>query len=655
MPTATKIMEYRATLDDLCQKLGVKQKAVHDGETTATVVYKTGTADPTTLLALHQNDLDRWFQVFGEGLRIDASTRDDIPPPREWRASVGSHSVANLQGFLRHAIDQDAVVELAFTLFKQQLTNKLKQKMKNSGAPAESTNLVLFFFGARLLQILQQQDYRAFEGAFLGSGNFLLILIADAPGRLRGRYLGILGSDFLDQFQDFLVGKGRWPGLGEVEALRTTWRLMARYCNWAERPSKLTPDFLRTGIGGAGGLRDHRRELIRIQNQLAMAFLANRTDRDESGNLQAHFEWQGTIAVQMNDQRLNLGPYRLFRWAYHPPGTAQTRLSIVRRVLRDCLPRERGQLTDLVRMGSKPLRECRVQERLLIDANLLQSFRERQEVAALVRKHMAEVGEGIRSLARELVDHTYRTVGLVVATVVAAMLKPEQANLLLVSGFCVSALYLLFVRIFYVGAVKRDYGAKEKNFRGEKRRIEASGVVEIGELFRPVEEKRSEFRRRFLWVSVIYLALVLICGAAAVLTWLTATEGRSSPEALRKAALQEQAKRFENFSYTDVRLRLPGHQAPLPLIDEATGKTALADLSAVSREGRLILVTFVPCSLLGDGAFQDKLLDLRRAAEGRADLQLLVPAVCGEGSGPEQLQAWLEVEPELAQARIWVW
>jgi hypothetical protein len=639
-----EIRGWRAALDELVACLWspgtVPSGRLEKQESVAALKFGNSLG---SLDKIRQPDLDHWFDRFQDALTLtfDLPAEEGGPQALQKTLTLARHVRADLDEIAGESTKYSRPVEITVTLKK----NLLGERLQATLGVEDRLRVLPFFFAASLKQILSGMDFRSFEQDFLvdpdGSKihDRLLLLVADAGGQLRGPFLAILGNDQPGRAEAF--ARTRAP-LGKLAAAR---ELMQAKCNWigVERPKILTPHFFRLGPADpSGGLEENRGELLRLQNELSLPFLADRTTSGDAG-LEVIFEGKSSVKIPIGQERTSAAPYRLYHWVYLDPDGGETRLEIVRRVVSSRFPSGDGSFEVLVASGPELLSECVVQLQVLIDGKLTESFERRERVDKLVREYADETRKQIASLARELVDDAYKTAGLVLGVVIAYLLEPSRGPLVLTLGAFFYAAYFLFVRLFYLPTLGQEQEARQHAFSERKKEILSSGILtkEAKKALASVQGDDQRLTARRARVFHLYEALAA-APLALLVVGLVAGWWRATPQDVRRQALAEQAERFEALGYDHLRRAVVGEAEPLPLTD-ARGRTAYPDLTALEKSATLVAVAWVPCARIGRAdEFQRLRLLAELAHEKGVELQLLTEAVCRKEAGPHRLRTWLQ-------------
>lgn len=511
---------WRAHLDGMATTLGSHPGRLGAAETVKTLSF--GVTLPPEALGsrLREETLATWFGGFGEALALDFA----IPPQHggssglRQRLDAREHSEAALAQIVRESTEYEVPVDVTATIRKEALGKRLHEAL---GAES-GLRVIPFFFAASLLRVLAapEMDSLAFERNFLTADEGppdrrLLVLLADAGGQLQGPFLAVQGNDRPGAAEAFARAGA------QKEELAATHATMLERTNWnRERPRVLTPDFFR--LDQADGLAGDRAELLRLQNELALTYLANRTNVDEKG-LTAFFEGERTVQVPVAAERRSDAPYRLYAWAYHDPQSTLTRLEIVRRLLANRLPSGREGFKTLIYKGTDLLSELDVQLRVLIDRNLTESFERCERIDKLVRDYADETRQRISGLARESIEDVYKTAGLLLGVVIAWLLEPGQRLAVLAVGSLLLSIYLLFVRFFYLPTLRREDAARREVFHNREEEIRGSGLLtkpaqqaldSVWKDNRVLMEQRQTVERVYLGFAILPLVIVLLWLAA---------------------------------------------------------------------------------------------------------------------------------------------
>jgi hypothetical protein len=647
MTIEDEISGRREALLELAGALGVPRESLAATENSTSLSGR-ATAAPETLGAIDQGRLDRWFVRLGKGLEIRCELRGDDggagPAAKLWEAKADSHARSSLLPVLDEAERYGRQVEVAFELKKGQLRDDLAQILGSTAtAGPGDLQLVAFFFGEALQRILAalQGDYRSFEQEFLGAEDpdvrdrRLLVLVADLGGQLRGPYLAVQGADHLGEAAAYLASPASFDGLSKAR------ELMRTECLWDDRPRLLAPEFFSLTAGDPVDLEPCQVALGRLRNQLTVPYLANWTVRSGE-ELVARFE--ADRSVRMDADGTSTKAFDLYNWVYGDPGTARTRLHLMRRVVASRLPPGERSFQEFVANAQDLMSECDLQLRMLMDENLGDSFEQRERIEKLVRDYVSEFAGQSASLSKEVVDNLYKTVGLLAGVALAYLLKPEQGITVLAVGVILYAAYILFILRFYLRSLEEGYRAKASAFDLENAELVRRGIVtsELEKRLASVGAEKLKLEGKFRTVRRIYRALLAAAAIVLLACWWVFVEGGETGATLRRGALGQHASRLKQCGYLDVRAGVEGWPAPVPVVG-ADGKAVLPDLTAIRKNDRqFVMLAWVPCAQIER---PQELVELRAlqsvAAEKRVELRLLTEALCGQEAGADRLRRWL--------------
>lgn len=520
---ACPIQARRRALSEIARCLKI-HKDLQDGESSSGL-HVTRDIPAGRLAKLGQDRLDRWFVAFGPELRIRAKCWEE--KDLEWSASVEDHHQASLGTFLDSCLQYgDPAITLFVDIVKP---DPLPFSLGLAGAgPVHS---VLFFYGRKLRQILSGIAERSFESDFLRpsegpvTDRRLLILVADRPGLLSGPYLAILGRDRHDAIAEIL---GPEPPFDRLRAARERTRATSPREN---APRMLAPEFFEMShVAGRIGCRP---ALDRLQNRLVVASIANRTFQDENrkGASVSVFAGEQVVEVPLGDSGGTETPHplRLYRWIHQEEQTARTRLEVVRRVTAShLLPKSEENFDRFLARSEQILADSVVQMDVLIDGNIIASFERQEKLEEIVSKYVQDVGNRVTDLGKEVVDNTYKTVGLLAGVAIAYLLKPAGGIALLAIAMVLYETYVAFVRYFYIRSIKEDFRSEKAAFRERW-----SSMSELRKFFDPkvtgrledkIKERNGGFDRRYGFINRLYN--VLLAAGLAVLLLLAIHELR---------------------------------------------------------------------------------------------------------------------------------
>ena len=644
------IENRREALEDLARRLGIEAAGLKAGESDSGI-NGSGQIAAALLEKISQDDLDRWFGAFGQELRLTFKCREDESVT--WSATQADHAAASLRKFLedcRQYTDPSITLDLDI--------GKPDPRGFVPGLTADgSVQAVLFFYGDRLEELLSRIDERSFETDFLkvtdrnAADRRLLILVADTPGLLAGPYLAILGNDHHDATAATL---GPAPSFEKTQAARDLTREVS---NRENAPRVLTPDFFE--LTRKEKLDGCQQALARLQNRLVASSLANRTFRDETqaGGLISVFVGERVVEVPLKGTAQSTGPepFRLYRWVHEDAKVARTRLEIVRRVTASHLPpKSPTNFDQFVAQSEQILADSVVQLNVLIDGNIIDSFERQEKLEGIVQTYVQDVGGRIAALGKEVIDNTYKTVGLLAGVAIAYLLKPDAGVLLLVIAILLYEAYVAFVRYFYIKSLKEDFRTERRSFEERWQSMQQllkfidPGVTT--RLASKVKEKNDKFDCRYDSVNRLYNLLFAV--GLLVLLAALAVHGYGRPDTVRARVLTKQMDVFRELGYQDLRADLPDQPRPEPL---AVGRGKMTPGLTARRNDAarpLVIVEYVPCSRLRDHQQLERLKALKTAADSQqAELQLLTEEKCSQ-AGQERAGEWLDAEG-LGGLQVW--
>lgn len=655
---AAGIEDRLQALEDLAQVLADPADLKND-EGPSSVNWR-GEVAPEKLATIDQPRLDRWFQAFGAELTLTCTC---AAANLDWSATQEEHDAAALEHLLAECATYGTPpMILAIDVAKPDLKKLI---------PGFAAEAVLFFWAAALGEILAKTDERFFEDEFLGipedetdaADRRLVILVADEDGLLQGPCLAVLGKN---HHGGIAAALGPPPSWDSIRAARELTRDASPREDW---PRLLTPDYFE--LKKKDGLSGCLRALARLRERLVVSSLANRTFktvRRQPGVPPQTFwtsVFTGTRAVEVTldgaarpaGKEDPPGPLLLYRWVHEDGKTARTRLEIVRRVTAlQLLPRSADNFDLFAAQSEQILADSKVQLEVLIEGNVIASFERRQKLEETVQKYVQDVGGRIAALGKEVVDNTYRTVGLLVGIAIAYFLKPDQGVTLVAVAIGLYVLYVGFVRWFYIGSVNKDFKSEQAFFkqRWENMKPELKFFDEgfTTRLREEITDKDNEFSKRYGFVHWLYIGFIA-AGVAVLLFLLNAHEQRSTA-AVRARLLARQAQAFAGLGYRDIRVDLPGSRRPAPLAVD--GQRLVPDLTAVKDDpaGTPVLVELVPCSQIEDGRQLASLQGLKKAADrSKAELHLLTEAECRQ-AGDDRAREWLAAKG-FGDLKVWAW
>lgn len=283
-----------------------------------------------------------------------------------------------------------------------------------------------------------------------GSESLVVLLLGGATGRAVGPNLKILGRDcwLALSFDDLEVDQAEKKRVQDINRFRY------EECHWDVHASAITPFHLHTDTNELND-RNLAKHLNQVRDYLCVAHLANRL---RIGNGQTTCEFLGhklvkVVMPKVLDVHPSPGFFKLFLWAYE--NSSSDKISILRQIVSILL---NGDASDnyrkLLESGNEILGIAKSNFQLFLRRSVELYFDKRIRVNEFFQKYSKEVGENLSHLTTELVNNLYKTVGIILGAVIAALIDPNQTRAII---FWTSSLYLIYILFILVYLLPSTY------------------------------------------------------------------------------------------------------------------------------------------------------------------------------------------------------
>lgn len=347
--------------------------------------------------------------------------------------------------------------------------------------------VVLFVFARNLATKLEGMTLEELAGTwFRDSGSQpTIFLVLDAGGWLSGRYTACFGGDKLGLLGDG-IGDPR-----DFEHLRACWSLCDGQGGWKGQPAVLTPDHFEVqdrGLKG-DGCGDLVRELQVLAAQLAICYLANRTDGHPDPRESRFYDHP--VAADREALRKSIKKpeittdklMALYRWTYQSHSEAQ--LHVAQRAIRLKLDEDRGKNLDELLVRADAIQKTAADSlQQAFKEKVDELFKVRKEVCEYLRDHNREIAVIVGDLTDALIGNLFKTLAALIAALVAAGVSSRPGIAVVTTG-ALYTIYILFILCYQMPAIWR----KSKLTREEY----DSNVKNLTERYSLTEEEREKF------------------------------------------------------------------------------------------------------------------------------------------------------------------
>jgi hypothetical protein len=499
------------------------------------------TRDPTWLTTLDEQHVTTWFAAFGGDLEIDlrlagldSQSSAPVAVLRAGRDPAGAlarfitdaEATATAQG---NELAVDVRLSVAKTSAVAAAAVLLGGRIEYFGTPEmrARTTVAVFYSAAACARLLSFSAILDWERLGLARADGrAFVVVCDRAGYLAGFALEIVGACEAEPIRWLEVSRAAWRQFQErAEHTRT---LRAEESQWAEAPHVLTPAHLRVEPRAAG-LEPLADALEATRAALAAAYLASSVHTAENGDLALRFggarpptchiprrtnEHAGATPAAYAHHALA----RFAAWAYD--NASADKLAIARECLaRELPPGGAVSLAQVERAALPALEAAKANFSLYLRGNSDRYFSVRERALDAISTYAAGVRKTVSDLTGDVVDNVYRTVGLLVGVVVAALLQPALALPVQRLAALLYIAYLAFVVVFLLGAREQRFHLESAEVRARLDAMSELGAVERAGLRTQAAGADAHFARYLRLARLIYAALALAGALYFLLLW----------------------------------------------------------------------------------------------------------------------------------------
>lgn len=254
---------------------------------------------------------------------------------------------------------------------------------------------------------------------------------------------------------------------------------------------------------------------------MGILYSANRTSRNDVGYEALYASPDRTITLNLHDSDILAGNQRtLARFALWPyDGNGGTdRLTILQNVVARELDdsNQPHSSVDFSARLENLLNEARWNHRTFIDKQIDQHFVQLQSAKDYVAETTKKVADTVDTVARSLTETLLGTVGIVVATLLAALAKPQDEGRIIGTTMRLYALFLFIQAVLRLGSALHSFILlrHETTARLEDLRL-VLGKRNIATISKPLVGRWCQFS---IWFTLT-LALFILLGIG-VLIWV---------------------------------------------------------------------------------------------------------------------------------------
>jgi hypothetical protein len=489
-------------LFQFCQKIGIQAAIVKEAE--ALREYHLVVDVPAgDLKRISITDLEALTATLGDAFTLWIGISDG-PPLLEIRQGA---ETTDLPQALRHIGQRDDAFKLRFALEIDKTA--IIRQYQLLGNPHHA---LFYLFNENLIRFLRSPLPRLDDTLFVARCQPTVIVVSDASFHCAGRFLMIVGVDGVERVRAALSPIHR-NLRSRVDKYHTT---AFDSLSWVGfRLKHLTPlHFLCQRIDGeANGLDSILADHLL---HLCILYTANRSSYDDS-YFQAFYAssertttltLEAGITVPDGDSLLP----RLALWPYS--GRETDRLTIFQNVVAREL--ESDDSGENYRSFACQLRhlldEARWHHRVFLDGQIDQHFEQVQKVVGYVTEVAKEVSQALESVTKTLTDALLATVGVIVLTLLASLVKNETQGVIFKIGMWAYAIYLLLFQGFYrMGSIGHSYvllrRETDERLATYARKL---GKGRVDALASPLTRRTGQFLFWFWLTIAIYLVIIVL-------------------------------------------------------------------------------------------------------------------------------------------------
>lgn len=468
----------------------------------------------------------------------------------------------------------DITVSLRLAITKTQATDTsaallaLRPEYLATPEMLAHTKIAVFYSAAAFHRLLSMRALADWERLSLArEDGRAVVVLCDRTGYLAGVALEVLGAR-----QDT---EPRWLTLSRAgyrqfrQRAEQTRALRDEEGSWATAPHVLTPAHLRVA-SRAPGLEDTAARLIHLQSALSAAYLADSVHTGTRNDLTlrfagprpatCHIPAESATAISPLSTAVGAlpatparpygtsdipaesatGSYnslppvpesripaesatapgevaltRLCAWAYD--NASPDKLAIARECLARELPHAAGMSLSAVEAAAPgALEAAKANFTLYLRRNTEQYFTIRQKALDAVTDYAAAVRKAVSDLTGEVVDNVYRTVGVLVGVVIAALIQPSLSlGVARLAAFLYTA-YIALVVLFFMRARWRRFELEKAGLDQHLAAMQELGPTECAALRRQPTDAEAYFAAYFHRARWLYIGL----GVAGLLLFL---------------------------------------------------------------------------------------------------------------------------------------
>lgn len=256
--------------------------------------------------------------------------------------------------------------------------------------------------------------------------------------------------------------------------------------------------------------------------KLCVLFTANRCNLTAENSFQAIYANSDRVVyLELSDSvtvRSNKTLKEIVEWVSE--GNNKDKLTVFQnvtaRLINDLTPSKNYE--SLTVSLPKIFEEVEWNYKLFVDGKISKHFEEVQKFSNSVTDTSKKVAESIDSVNKGVTDTLLATIGILVITVLAALVKSDASVQIFSISFTAYAIYLLFFAAYRMGSIFHSYRLLSIEANEQKTSYTNTiGTEKVNNLTKPITRRRTQFHIWFWVTLIVYLAL-------AVGIWQAATQ-----------------------------------------------------------------------------------------------------------------------------------
>ncbi len=491
-----------SALVEFCQKLGVDKQALKDAEN-PDVLTLTATRSVSALAQLTAPDCEALLQVFGASLTLEVHL-------------VERSFYIQIEGGISQRTFDEGLADLrkrpGTTEVQVELKIVKEEILRQLSLLSETHHSLFYFFWENCANLLSAPLLQLDGLLFKAQSKPTLIVVSEAGTQFNGRLLQVVGED-----------KAGGVNLTPLIISKDVQEQLTRfYADDASRPGwmgfklkNLTPlHFI--GIWSSDRSDKVAATTTKYLLDLCILFTANRTSYDEQTyTFQSFFSNSDrTVKLQFDRQQNASRPEikltELADWI--SSGKDQDRLTIFQTTCARMIASEDPTTAYNLFANSlaKIYAEACWHYRVFVDEKVDKHFEDIQKLSSYVAETSKKISENIDLVTKSVTDALLATIGVLVVTVLAALIKNDASTSIFMISLRVYAVYLAFYSLYRMGSLWHGYVLTKKDAQEYAATYELKlGKDKIAQITKPIERRKTQFQIWYCGTFVLYVVLAV--------------------------------------------------------------------------------------------------------------------------------------------------